>query len=181
MQRIAALLVVLLLAGCGANGASTEVSPDLPQASATQRSATAQNTAVVSAPTVIAATVGIRARTHDFTLVIHEMRAVPPQNATATATGYQTIAFDFSIENIGTQPLRYDRAWAHVKTATYRQYNAVPVPEPRPQLTSGWQQPGEITRGWVAFQVASAETPTEFYYQPQRNNKPLDRVTLTLY
>lgn len=85
--------------------------------------------------------------------------------------GNRFIAVDLGITATGGVAINANRLYAKLKTDTNRDYTYGPsVPEP--QFTLGAVQPGETSRGWIAFEVAANEQPISITYDPTFGKGP---------
>lgn len=88
------------------------------------------------------------------------------------------MAFDVTVENVGTGPLDYNPFFSRLKTVDNREYTvAIIFNDLSPQLAYGVHQPGESSRGWVTFEVPQVvQLATLTYTVPAGNI----RVTIDL-
>lgn len=112
------------------------------------------------------AKVGDTAQGQGFAVTLHErVDPAPPQQYFKPAVGFRWVSFDVSVQNTGTAPLGYNPFYFKVKAADNREYS-VTFGGVEPSLDSGNHQAGEVSRGWVTFEVPEGAALASLTYDP---------------
>jgi len=132
-----------------------------------------------SAPTMTATPsggkVGERIASRDVAVTINEVRdPLAPGQYLAPKPGSRWVAFDVTVENAASKPRDYNLYFTRIKTADSREYQPAFVDaDIQPLLQSGTQQPGEATRGWIAFEIPEGAQLATFTYGVNSGSSPV--------
>lgn len=149
------------------------------KATPTPASTLAPTPVPTSAPTMTATPsagkVGERVTAQGSALTINEVRdPLAPGQYLAPKPGSRWVAFDVTVENAGSKPRDYNLYFARIKTADSREYQPAFVDtDIQPLLQSGTQQPGEATRGWIAFEIPEGAQLATFTYGVNSGSSPV--------
>jgi hypothetical protein len=138
-------------------------------ATATPRPPTATTrppTATIAPTPATQPKVGETAQGQGFAVTIHEkVDPAPPGQFVAPAAGARWVAFDVSVANTGAAQIDYNPGFFKLKSVDNREYNLA-FGGPEPTLSFGKQQPGDISRGWVTFEVPEGIGLATLTYDP---------------
>jgi len=93
--------------------------------------------------------------------------------------GNRWVALDISIEDSGTGEVSINSLYAKIKTADNREYVAITSGSFEPNLALAKLQPGDVTRGWLFFEIPTGAAISTFTYAPSGEASG-SRVTIDL-